>query len=63
MEQALNAPGPAVIEAYVDPNEPPMPPKVKPEQALHLAESLARGTPERGKIMKTIFKDKIRELV
>jgi len=63
MEQALNAPGPAVIEAYVDPNEPPMPPKVKPEQTLHLAESLARGTPERGKIMKTIFKDKIRELV
>lgn len=63
VDQALNTPGPVVIEAYVDPNEPPLPGKVKPEQALHLAESLARGTPDRGKVMKTIFRDKVRELV
>ena len=63
IEEALNTPGPVVIEAYVDPNEPPMPGKVKPEQALHFAESLARGTPERGKILKTVFKDKVREMV
>ena len=63
LDQALRTPGPAVVEAYVDKNEPPMPGKVKPEQALHFAESLARGTPERGKIIETIFKDKVRELV
>jgi pyruvate dehydrogenase (quinone) len=63
VEQALAMPGPVVIEAYVDPNEPPMPGKVKPEQALHFAESLARGTPERGKILKAVFKDKVREIV
>ena len=38
------APGPALIEAVVDPNEPPMPPKATLKQAAHLAEALARGT-------------------
>ena len=41
----LNAPGPAILRAVVDPFEPPMPAKIKPEQALHFAESLARGEP------------------
>ncbi|HEX7969805.1 MAG TPA: thiamine pyrophosphate-dependent enzyme [Stellaceae bacterium] len=63
LDQALNAPGPVVIEAIVDQNEPPMPPKIKAEQALHLAESLARGTPNRGKIALTIASDTVRELV
>ena len=63
MARALASPGPAVIEAVVDPNEPPMPPKVKPEQALHLTEALAKGTPGRSRIVKTIAKDRVRELV
>src|SRR5206468_3753597 len=45
LEQALATPGPVVVEATVDPHEPPMPPKVKAEQALHFAESLARARP------------------
>ncbi|MBV9765525.1 MAG: hypothetical protein JOZ48_11835, partial [Acidobacteriaceae bacterium] len=53
----------ALIEAIVDPNEPPMPAKVKPEQALHFAQSLAKGTRDWEKIATTIAKDKIRELV
>jgi pyruvate dehydrogenase (quinone)/pyruvate oxidase len=63
LDEALNTPGPVVIEAVVDPHEPPMPPKVKVEQALHLAESLARGTPHRGKIALTVASDTVRELV
>ncbi len=63
VEKALNTPGPVIIEAYVDQNEPPLPAKVKPEQAVHLAEALARGTSGRGKIIESVFKDKIRELV
>jgi len=63
LDQALTTPGPVVIEAVVDPHEPPMPPKVKAEQALHLAESLARGTPNRGKIALTVLSDTVRELV
>jgi pyruvate dehydrogenase (quinone) len=63
LDEALGAPGPVLVEALVDPHEPPMPPKVKPEQALHFAQSLARGTPHRGKIATTVLSDTVRELV
>jgi pyruvate dehydrogenase (quinone) len=63
IEQFLNTPGPAVLQAVVDPFEPPMPAKVKAEQALHFAESLARGEPNRKKIALTTMSDKIRELI
>jgi pyruvate dehydrogenase (quinone) len=63
IEQALATPGPVLVEATVDPHEPPMPPKIKAEQALHFAESLARGTPHRGKIALTVASDTVRELV
>ncbi len=63
MEQFLNSPGPAILEAVVDPFEPPLPGKIKPEQALHFAESLARGEPNRKKIALTVASDKIREMI
>jgi pyruvate dehydrogenase (quinone)/pyruvate oxidase len=63
LRAALDTPGPALVEAVVDPHEPPMPPKVTLEQAAHLAESLARGTPARTKIVTTIVSDVVRELV
>jgi pyruvate dehydrogenase (quinone)/pyruvate oxidase len=63
LELALNADGPVVVEAVVDPYEPPMPPKATLDQAYHLAKSLARGTPERGKIIATILEDKVREMI
>jgi pyruvate dehydrogenase (quinone)/pyruvate oxidase len=62
LEQALAMEGPVVIECVVDPNEPPMPAKIKPNQAKHLAESLARGDVHRGKIATTIFRDEMNEL-
>jgi pyruvate dehydrogenase (quinone) len=63
LDQALSVPGPVVIEAVVDPLTPPMPAKATREQALKLAEALAKGEKDRGKIIKTIFTDKVRELV
>ena len=63
LRQALSTPGPVLVEAVVDPNEPPMPPKVTVKQALHLAESLARGTPAADKIALTIASDTVREIV
>lgn len=63
VEQALNTPGPVVIEAVVDPNTPPLPGKVKPEQALHFAEALARGTQDASGILKSLASEKIRELI
>ena len=61
-EAMVLADGPALCEAIVDPFEPPMPPKVKASQALHMAESLARGEPNRGRIALTLFRDKITDL-
>jgi pyruvate dehydrogenase (quinone) len=60
---ALATPGPVIVEAVIDPNEPPMPPKIKAKQALHFAEALARGTPHRGKIIATVTEDRVREMV
>jgi pyruvate dehydrogenase (quinone)/pyruvate oxidase len=61
LEAALRTRGPALVEAVVDPFEPPMPAQVKPEQALKLAKSLARGQPHAGRIALTIFRDKVRD--
>jgi pyruvate dehydrogenase (quinone) len=63
LRQALMTPGPALVEAVVDPNEPPMPPMVTLKQTMHLAESLARGTPAAGKIALTIASDTVREII
>lgn len=63
LDQALADPRPAVIEAVVDPFEPPMPAKITLEQATKFAESLARGEPNRVKIALTVLEDKVRELV
>ena len=63
LRDALGRNGPCLVEAVVDPNEPPMPPKIEAKQALHFAETLVRGTPNAGKIALTIASDKVRELV
>jgi pyruvate dehydrogenase (quinone) len=63
LREAMAAPGPALVEAVVDPHEPPMPAKATLKQAAHLAEALARGTPARRKIALTIASDTVRELV
>jgi pyruvate dehydrogenase (quinone) len=63
LDQALATAGPVLIEAVVDPNTPPMPAKIKAAQALHLAESLARGTRDAAGVIREIAGEKLRELV
>jgi pyruvate dehydrogenase (quinone)/pyruvate oxidase len=63
LRTAFATPGPVVIEAVVDPNEPPMPPKATLAQAAKLGEALLRGTPNRGKVAWTVAADTVRELV
>jgi pyruvate dehydrogenase (quinone) len=63
LDEALSQPGPTVIEAVIDPFEPPMPPKISAKQAAHFAEALAKGTPNRGKIALTVMEDKVKEMV
>ena len=40
-----------------------MPAKITAEQALHFAESLVRGEPNRTKVALTVLASKVRELV
>ncbi len=61
LDMALAHPGPVLVEAVVDPFEPPMPAKIRTDQAIHMAESLVRGEPNRVKIAETIFRDKIND--
>jgi pyruvate dehydrogenase (quinone)/pyruvate oxidase len=63
IEAALATKGPVLVECIVDPNEPPLPAKIKPEQAYHFAESLARGTKDWQKIAATVAKDRVREVI
>jgi pyruvate dehydrogenase (quinone)/pyruvate oxidase len=63
LDEALAHPGPVVVVAVVDPHEPPMPPKVEAKQVLHLAQALAKGQPNREKIVMTVVADKVREMV
>jgi pyruvate dehydrogenase (quinone)/pyruvate oxidase len=63
LDLALAHPGPVLIEAIVDPFEPPMPAKVTPAQAAKFGESLLRGEPNREKIALTVLKDKVKELI
>jgi len=63
LREALASPGPCLIEAVVDPYEPPLPPKIEAKQALHMAEALAKGTPHAMKTALTLASDTVRELV
>ncbi|HET9697149.1 MAG TPA: pyruvate oxidase, partial [Terriglobales bacterium] len=63
MEQFLAAPGPAILDAIVDPNTAPMPGKISAEQAFKFAESIARGEPKGLEIVRTALKDRARELI
>jgi pyruvate dehydrogenase (quinone) len=63
LDRALATPGPVVVQAVVDPFEPPLPAKVTLEQATMFARSLVRGQPNREKIALTVLGDRVRELV
>ena len=63
VEEFLNVAGPAILEAVVDPLEPPLPGKITAEQAMKFAASLARGEPNRAKIAITALSNKVREMV
>jgi pyruvate dehydrogenase (quinone) len=63
LREALAHPGPAVIEAVVDPTEPPLPGHVTTEQAWNFAKALARGQEDRWDILKTMLQNTIREVI
>jgi len=62
VREALAHPGPALVDCDVNPNEPPMPGKVKYEQAKYFTEAFLRGQPHKVATLATVARDKIREL-
>lgn len=63
LRHALAHDGPAVVQAVVDPNEPPLPGNVTTEQFVKFSEALLKGQKDGWKILKTVMKDKVREVV
>jgi pyruvate dehydrogenase (quinone) len=55
-EQALSADRPVVLEAYVDPDVPPLPPHISLEQAKHFAAALFKGDKESAGIIAQSLK-------
>ena len=63
MHQAMKERKPTIVEAYVDPFEPPMPPKVEMGFVRNLAESFAKGQPYAGRIGLTLFRDQVHSIL
>lgn len=62
IREALDHPGPALVDVNVDPAEPPLPGKVEYEQAKKFALAFMRGQPHRATIATTLLKDRIQQL-
>ncbi len=63
LRDAFAVPGPAVVQAVIDPLEPPLPGKITTAQAWQFAKALAKGQDDRWDIVKTLVESKIREVV
>lgn len=63
IHEAMLQTKPTIVEAYVDPFEPPMPPKVDIKFVTKMAESFAKGEPHAKRIGLTIFRDQIHEKI
>lgn len=55
-DQALSSDRPVVLEAVSDPDTPPLPPHFTAEQIKHFTETILRGDPARGGILKQAVK-------
>jgi pyruvate dehydrogenase (quinone) len=62
IEALLGHPGPGIVDCSVNPNEPPMPGKVKYDQAKHFTEAFLRGQPHKASVVASVAMDKISEL-
>jgi pyruvate dehydrogenase (quinone) len=51
-DEVLRADRPAVLEAVVDPEIPPLPPHITVEQAKHFLEAVASGDPNRTRLVR-----------
>jgi pyruvate dehydrogenase (quinone) len=62
VREALAHPGPALVDVLVNPDEPPMPGRVKYDQAKGFAQAWLRGQPRKQTMATTLFRDKLGKL-
>ena len=62
MSEALSASRPALVDVRVNPDEPPMPPKIHYDKVKGFAQSFLRGQPRRAAIASTLFRDRLATL-
>jgi pyruvate dehydrogenase (quinone) len=51
-DEAMALRRPVVVDAFTDPDVPPLPPHIEPKQAKHLLASIIKGDPERWRVIK-----------
>ena len=61
LNEAMNDNKPTIVEVYVDPFDPPMPPQVELEFVRKMAESFAKGQPYSKRIGLTLYRNQIHE--
>jgi pyruvate dehydrogenase (quinone) len=63
LRQAFAHPGPALVEAVVDPNVGPIPGMITRSQATNFLKSMAKGQPDRAGIIATMGEEYLRQVV
>jgi pyruvate dehydrogenase (quinone) len=63
LDEALAAPGPAIIQAIVDPNEPLLPAVVSDAYAEHLRQALAAGAQDAAAIREALGREPARSMM
>jgi pyruvate dehydrogenase (quinone) len=62
-DEVLSAGRPAVLEAVVDPEIPPLPPHISGEQMKKMAEAMVKGDPEAVGVMEKSLRAKLQEFL
>jgi pyruvate dehydrogenase (quinone) len=62
-EQALTASRPVIIQAITDPEVPTLPPHITFEEAKKFTESMIKGDPRRGHILKQTFMEAVQSFL
>lgn len=56
-ESALRADRPVVLDVHTDPDVPPLPPHVKPAQAMSMMKAILKGDPNAADVIRQSYKD------
>src|SRR5207237_8904701 len=62
-DEVLAADRPAVLEAVVDPEVPPLPPHISFEQAKHFAQAVAHGDPHASRMIRNSLRQMLDSIV